>query len=57
MRPFPTFFAFALILPVCAVGAPIPKEADKPVEYSPTKVGDKWVYECTDTVSAVSRKV
>lgn len=44
MRSSPALLALVLVLPLCALGAPVPKEADKPVYYCPTKVGDTWDY-------------
>jgi hypothetical protein len=67
VRPITAVVVFALILPVGAPGAPVPKPAVKPVDYFPTKVGDKWVYlvksesarqetELVETVSEVKVK-
>src|SRR5262245_24881451 len=62
LRLLAVFALVALFLP-SAPAAPVPKEADKPPVYFPTRVGDKWVWgwvgdktEFTEVVTAVEVK-
>jgi hypothetical protein len=48
VHPTYVFAVLVLALPIWALGAPVPKSADKPTEYFPTRVGDKWVYSKTE---------